>query len=1153
MQFDVLGPLRVRDASGNAVNLPSAAQRRLMSLLVLHCGTIVSGDVLEEHLGLSGGALRTAVSRLRRVVGFDTLVTAPPGYELRTESVDAVHFERLLESAADAGETARESLEAAVALWRGEAYAEFADEEWAVTEVQRLATLRTGAIEDLVEMMLDAAEWTTAIATVEPLIEREPFRDRPRGLLMRALAGCGRRTDALRAFQAYRTFLGEEIGTEPSTAIVELDRMIAGGDPALDMPPIVVAPFDAPGVFLMTDIVGSTRLWLANPGAMGADLVVHDDILRDAITKRGGVIIASAGDSFTAVFDEPADAMAAAISAQRALAAVDWHSHARIEVRIALHTGFAQRRGNGWYGAPLNETARIMAAAHGGQILVSEDLAVDLPDVELVDLGEHRLRDLAGMRRLYQANAPELPREFPSLRSLARYVTTLPPQRTALIGRDTLIGEVRGRLIGHALVSLVGPGGVGKTRAAIETAGCELGTYRDGVFFADLTAATTRPEVVAAVVSGVKAVVPPDHAADEALTDHLRDRHALVVLDNCEHVIDDAAAVVDELLNHAPDLHVLATSREALRVRGEQCVVVPSLDVDGPASPGVRLLVERAAAAGAGDILAEDDTAVVELARRLDGIPLALELAAAQLTTLTASEVVEHLDDRFRLLTRGQRPAPDRQRTLEAAIAWSYDLLDEGSQCAFRMLSICAGPFSLETVAGMLAVDGAGARAIVDTLVAKSLLTPIDFDDGSVGYRYLESLREFGRHALTEADETASARHALERALLPSAHVGGSWRVLSNEYLSGGDHSIVMEDVTRREAAAHALDTGRLDVAAFIFSSCAFRDDPGVLSAALERVAPLAACRDELAPLAWRAATATKLLLERLTRRYEETITTAIEMLDLLDADDPTRAWFEVWRCALITAVAPHAGLAEIQRVLPAVRTWAQPPHDWALSQMLITSATGLAVTQRLDDARVSAREGLDWAGVGRESRDQAIAMVLWLAYLAGDTADPFVPELAAGQSQDLGLAELCAAPAALAADGSIEERAALLVAAARRRPTADVTTPFLLAFGWLAVERDDVGHAAELVACAEIYDSSTHVALIYLLARVRGWTDESWRTDCDAAIAQYLGPDHEAAARRGPEVLNLEVDAWEQRLGPRSTKKFVAALEHDRTGDAHL
>jgi hypothetical protein len=434
----------------------------------------------------------------------------------------------------------------------------------------------------------------------------------------------------------------------------------------------------------------------------------------------------------------------------------------------------------------------------------------------------------------------------------------------------------------------------------------------------------------------------------------------------------------------------------------------------------------------------------------------------------------------------------------------------------------------------MLGLDEDGAAEVVGTLVAKSLVTPMRFDYGTTGYRYLESLREFGVRALVEEGALTSARLALEAALLPTARLNAEWRELVNKYMTGRDVTLGIEDATRRDAATHALDEGRLDAAALIFSSCAFRDHPGALDATLVRVCSLAAQRDTLEPLAWRAANAVKLLLERLTRRYEDCITTAIHMLDALDDDDPARGWFDGWRCTLITAVAPEPGLVELARALEGVRAHAQPPDDWELSQLLLVQATGLAITQQLDASRVAAAEGLEWAGIGRESRDQALAMALWLAYLSGDRTDPTVQAHAASQSQQLGLAELCAAPAALCAEGSTEDRAQALVAAARRRPSTDVTTPFLLAFAWLAVERDDLTRAAGLAEAAEIYDSSTEVALIYVLARVRGWTNDTWAHDCNAAIVEYLDPAHEAAAREGPAVLAAEIEGWEQVLPAR-------------------
>ena len=547
MQFEVLGPLRVVGPGGDPVTFASAAQRRLLSLLILRAGRPVSSDYLGEHLDLSAGALRVAVSRLRRIVGFDTLVTAPPGYELRTESTDVLRFEQLLASAAQQEETARASLREALDLWRGDPYTEFAHEEWAVAEIRRLTEIRAGALEDLVDLLLDAGEWTEAIATLEPLIEEQPYRDRPRSQLMRALADSGRRIDALRVYQAYRKLLAEEVGTEPSEAITELDREIASsGATGIESTTVTSESF---GVFLMTDIVGSTQLWAQHPEAMAADLAVHDEVLERAIADNGGTTISKGGDSFVAAFDEPGDAVAAAVVAQELLTASTWRCADGIRVRMGVHLGAAQRRGDGWYGPPLNEAARMMAAAHGGQIVVSEAISDAVGGVAFVDLGEHRLRDLDGVHHLFQVVVAGLETTFPPLRSIARYVNTLPAQRTSLIGRDDFIARVRFLLLDHRLVSLIGSGGVGKTRAAVEVAGQELANFPGGVFFVDLTTAENDAEVLAAVVSGVRTSVPPDVAADEHLVAFLTDQRALLIVDNCEHVVDHAAEVIDGLLS----------------------------------------------------------------------------------------------------------------------------------------------------------------------------------------------------------------------------------------------------------------------------------------------------------------------------------------------------------------------------------------------------------------------------------------------------------------------------------------------------------------------------------------------------------------------------------------------------------------------------
>ena len=319
----------------------------------------------------------------------------------------------------------------------------------------------------------------------------------------------------------YRNLLAEDVGTEPSEAITALDREIASSG-ATGIESIAEAG-ESLGVFLMTDIVGSTRLWAEHP------------------------FIAKGGDSFVASFDSSGDAVAAAVVAQEVLAASTWHTPDGIQVRMGVHLGAAQRRGDGWYGQPLNEAARMMAVAHGGQIVASKVIADEVRGVPFVDLGEHRLRDLDGTHHLFQVVVPGMTTEFPSLRSMGRYVTTLPAQRTTLIGRDDFITRIRALLLEHRLVSLIGSGGV-ENHAAVEVAGQELANFPGGVFFVDLTSAASDADVLAAVVSGIRTSVPPDVQPAEHLAAYLADRHALLIVDNCEHVVDRAAEVVDGLL-----------------------------------------------------------------------------------------------------------------------------------------------------------------------------------------------------------------------------------------------------------------------------------------------------------------------------------------------------------------------------------------------------------------------------------------------------------------------------------------------------------------------------------------------------------------------------------------------------------------------------
>lgn len=587
---------------------------------------------------------------------------------------------------------------------------------------------------------------------------------------------------------------------------------------------------------------------------------------------------------------------------------------------MAVHVGAAVRRDDRWYGPALDEAHRIASVGHGGQIVASEVVA-SMVDIRLTDLGEHQLRDIEGSRRLFQVDGPGGPSRFPPLRSIGSYRTTLPAQRTTLIGRDQLVSRVCLLLDQHRLVTLVGPGGIDKTRVAIDAAGRALRRFPGGVFFADLTRATAEVGVGTELLRAMKVSAGPGQSDELAIAEFLADRGALLLMDNCEHVIERAAETIDDVVVAAPEAQVLATSREPLRLHGEHRLVVPALDVDGPASPSVRLFIDRATAAdGASVTDAAAVASVARIVRRLDGIPLAIELAAAQTATHTPSEIVGLLDDRFALLAQRLRRVPPRQQTLAATIDWSYDLLDDEQRRAFRRVSACAGPLSLATAARILDRSPGQTAALLGALSAKSLLVAVHGDDGLRGYSQLETLREYGRAKAAEADESERHRLAVEVALLPRADLLADWTLLVNDYLCSADTARMIEDTTRLEAATMALAEGRLDQAALLFVSVAYREDIGALRARVELVER----RTELTPVAWLAAFAAKLLLERGSRDYGACLDTAATVLATIDQDHPARDWFGLWRSALITAVDPVGG-TEVDRALPAAYRHAKP------------------------------------------------------------------------------------------------------------------------------------------------------------------------------------------------------------------------------------
>jgi predicted ATPase/class 3 adenylate cyclase len=526
--------------------------------------------------------------------------------------------------------------------------------------------------------------------------------------------------------------------------------------------------------FLFTDIQGSTLL-LRELGDRYAEVIrEHGQIVRAALEREGGAEIDTEGDSFFAVFASPAAAVRAVIEMQRALASHPWPDGAEVRVRMGLHTGEGTRVGDGYLGLDVHRAARIGDAGHGGQILLSGVTEVliqhSLPDgVELVDLGEHRLKDMPHPERLFQLSIDGLPTEFAPLRSLDSRPNNLPAQMSSFIGRDNVIREVEAVLEGTRLLTLTGPGGTGKTRLALEVAYRQLPAFPDGVWFVDLSAVTDPSVVPTEIAIALEATRDPGASVFECLDQHLRDRKLLLVLDNFEQVLD-AAPAVEQLLSHAPGVKVMVTSRSVLSVYGEREYPVPPLELPdlGSAeildalseSESVSLFVERARAVRPNfRLTAENALAVAEICSRLDGLPLAIELAAVRVNVLTPQAMLPRLDERLSLLTAGPRSLPERQRTLRGAIDWSYRLLEEPQRRLFARLATFSGGGTLEAIEAVCDSDlGAPVLDLLGSLVNDSLLRRTETSGGEVRFQMLETIREYAIERLDVEPDAAEVR-----------------------------------------------------------------------------------------------------------------------------------------------------------------------------------------------------------------------------------------------------------------------------------------------------------------------------------------------------------------------------------------------------------
>ncbi len=812
LQIRLFGPFDVQIDGAPLPPLRTRKDAWLLALLILRHGRPVDRVWLAGTLWPDSDHteslrnLRNSLHELRRALGVQRdRLESPTATTLRLELAEA-HVDLLeYDAAISRGDT--EALVLAVQLYAG-VLLEGCTEEWVFQEraVREASYLRS--LETLAQKALDRHDQAQCISYLERLLTIDPLEEGAVRQLMTAQVRSGNYAAAVMSYRNLRLKLREAVNAAPDPETVALYKRLRadvrrrGAEAATaPQPPTSERPSRQAGLtvngnveaaaksvapppsepvlpptpiptgtvtFLFTDIEGSTRLWEAHPDAMRAAVARHDTLMRQAIERHDGHVFKTIGDAFCAAFPDASQALSAALASQLALAVEPWAEPIRIRVRMALHTGVAEVRDNDYFGQCVNRVARLLAIGHGGQTLISgttqELLREELPNgVTLQYRGSHRLRDLQRPETVFQLLHPELPAEFPPLRSLSAHPNNLPQQVTSFVGREKELEEVTALLVTSRLVTLTGMGGVGKTRLSLAAAESVAEFYRDGVYVVELAGIPDYRDVPAAVALALGLKAAGGVELPTAICEMLRSRQTLLVLDNFEQVVE-AAGFVALLLQNCAQLTCLVTSRHLLQIAGEREFAVeplplPVSDNDMNAlqqCSSVRLFLERGQTAHANfQLSAANAPAITEICRRLEGLPLAVELTAALLRGMTPQQILPRLQDRFRLLASSQRDLPPRQRSLRGAIDWSYDLLTPEEQRLFAEVSVFVGSFSIEAAEYVCTLDN--ALELLFSLRDKSLLKPVETND-EMRYSLLEMLRDYARDKRSGMEREAEIR-----------------------------------------------------------------------------------------------------------------------------------------------------------------------------------------------------------------------------------------------------------------------------------------------------------------------------------------------------------------------------------------------------------